>query len=374
MGFGLGDLNPFKSGSVLNPANWSIGGNSLKNASIGGTNIGQYIDPASSYNRNAAETAATLYADFYTGGLASFANGWQSKGSQAQLGTNVGKAAQIGAGIGGLATGNTVFQNGVVSGGGTPASAAPAASSADYYQAGVDGPAYSSAAADTAAAVSTQAVQGNGTSAAPQSVPPGGMTSTGATTPGEASSMGVGANGASAAPVSPPAPPPAAPAAAAGWGSTALKYGPLALMALSSGQKPQQTPQQQQASGIANTQQQVGQGLINQYNNGTLSGADAYNVAQWEQQQTQATKDYYARAGLSDSSMAQQAISGIQAQAASMRTQALQNYLSQGMSALGGAAGTLSPIIQAQINADQQAQQAQQNFLQTMAQMNAKGA
>jgi hypothetical protein len=93
--------------SSLNPANWSVGGNSLGGTSIGGSNVGQYLDPASSTMRNATETGATLVADYYTGGLASLGNGWQSKGSQGQLGSTLGEVGQVGAGLAGAGVGSS---------------------------------------------------------------------------------------------------------------------------------------------------------------------------------------------------------------------------------------------------------------------------
>ena len=183
------------------------------------------------------------------------------------------------------------------------------------------------------------------------------------------------AGSANAAPASPPpssTPPPSSGGFWSNAGSWAGRNAlPLLAMA-SSGRQAQPTQAQNQQSNIATTQQQQGQRLIDQYNAGTLSPADSFNTAQWEQQQIEATKAYYQRAGLGDSSMAQQAIAGIQAQAASMRSQALQNYLNSGMSALGTASNTLSPIIQQQINADHQAQQAQQNFFTALANMTAR--
>ena len=163
------------------------------------------------------------------------------------------------------------------------------------------------------------------------------------------------------------------PTTSTGWGATALKYGPLAISGINAltSRSPRPTDAQNQQSANAAAQQAQGQKLLDQYNSGQLNAADGYNVAQWEQGQTEATKQYYAKAGLADSSMAQQALAGVQQQASAMRQQVLQNYLSSGMNALGGASNALTPIISQQIAADQQAQQAQSQFLQTMALMSA---
>jgi hypothetical protein len=154
-------------------------------------------------------------------------------------------------------------------------------------------------------------------------------------------------------------------------GSGLKSYGPLALSAFnmmgSKGSNP--TDAQNQQGAISAEQKAAGDKLIAQYQSGQLNAGDAYNLAQWDEQQSQSTKDYYDKAGLGDSSMAQQALAGVHAQSAGMRAQALQNYLSSGLAALGSASTTLTPIIQQQIAADQQAQQAQSEFFKALAAM-----
>lgn len=91
--------------NTLNPADFSIAGNSLGNMSIFGSNVGKWGDPSNMQARDASQTAGTMYLDYYTGGLASFANGWQSQGSQKQLNTDWGRMGQIGAGATGAYNG-----------------------------------------------------------------------------------------------------------------------------------------------------------------------------------------------------------------------------------------------------------------------------
>jgi hypothetical protein len=53
------------------------------------------------------ESGATLVADYYTGGLASLGNGWQSKGSQKELNSPAGKVGQVGASLAGWGVGSS---------------------------------------------------------------------------------------------------------------------------------------------------------------------------------------------------------------------------------------------------------------------------
>lgn len=156
-------------------------------------------------------------------------------------------------------------------------------------------------------------------------------------------------------------------------GSGLKNYGPLALSAINMMKGSNPTDAQNQQGAISAEQKAVGDQLVAQYQSGQLNAGDAYNLAQWDEQQSQSTKDYYDKAGLGDSSMAQQALAGVHAQSAAMRAQALQNYLSSGMSALGNASNTLTPIISAQIAADQRAQQVQSDFFKALASMNTTG-
>ena len=80
-------------------------------------------------------------------------------------------------------------------------------------------------------------------------------------------------------------------------------------------------------------------------------------------------KQYYAQAGLGDSSMAQQAMAQIDAQAVQMTQQALNNYLQQGSSAAGVAAGPMTSAVTGQIAQNTQAMQQQQAFMTALAKM-----
>lgn len=107
--------------------------------------------------------------------------------------------------------------------------------------------------------------------------------------------------------------------------------------------------------------------ILDQYNSGQLNPADQYNIAKWAQDAKASKQEYYAKAGLSDSSMATQDIASIDAQAGAMRDQALQNMLQGGLNAAGVANTATGQAVNLQIQQDQQAQQAQQQFFEMLA-------
>ena len=119
--------------------------------------------------------------------------------------------------------------------------------------------------------------------------------------------------------------------------------------------------------------QNVSTQILDQYQKGQLNPADQYNIAKWAQDTKAAKQQYYAQAGLADSSMAQQDIAQVDAQASAMRDQALQNMLQGGLNAAGIANTAVGQAVQLQIAQDQQAQQAQQQFFQMLALTSATG-
>src|ERR1017187_2259695 len=142
-------------------------------------------------------------------------------------------------------------------------------------------------------------------------LPAGGMTSTGGLSAGDAAAIGEGTSAGSGVSAIPAVESGGSGSLMGSIGNGLKSYGPLAMSAVNMLKGSAPTDAQNQQSGISATQLQVGNQLISQYNSGQLNAGDSYNVAQWEQQQTQSVKDYYAKAGLGDSSMAQQAIAGI---------------------------------------------------------------
>jgi hypothetical protein len=108
--------------------------------------------------------------------------------------------------------------------------------------------------------------------------------------------------------------------------------------------------------------------LLANFNKGQLQPQDQYNIAKWQQDRLQQSTDYYAKAGLADSSMAQEAAAGITAQGEAMRGQALTNMLNNGLAAAGVASNYSSQQVQLQIQQDQQLQQSQSQFMNTLSQ------
>ncbi len=109
------------------------------------------------------------------------------------------------------------------------------------------------------------------------------------------------------------------------------------------------------------------QQLWGMYQKGEITPSDQSRIANWEQQQTKATQDYYERAGLGDSSMAKEAVGQVGAHAQQMRQQANQNLLGPAMQASGLADQYSQRLVQYQIQQDQAKQQAQQQFMGTIA-------
>lgn len=89
-----------------------------------------------------------------------------------------------------------------------------------------------------------------------------------------------------------------------------------------------------QYRGLASAQRGAGEDLVAQYRSGKLNQADQYAIDQWEQGAIAQTKDYYARAGLSDSSMAKNAEASIHNAAVARKQEALNNLLTMGTNIL----------------------------------------
>lgn len=73
--------------------------------------------------------------------------------------------------------------------------------------------------------------------------------------------------------------------------------------------------------------------LIADYQSGKINSSTQFDIDKWKQQQIAATKNYYAKAGIPDSSAALHAVSQIEAQAEAMQDAARQNLLTQGIAA-----------------------------------------
>lgn len=109
--------------------------------------------------------------------------------------------------------------------------------------------------------------------------------------------------------------------------------------------------------------------LYAQYASGQLNAADAASVAKYNTDQTAAMKDYYAKAGLSDSSMAQSSAQQIGQQTAAMQSQLSNAELQSALSATGVAVGPLEAAVTQQIATDQAQSTNQANFYAALAKM-----
>jgi len=127
---------------------------------------------------------------------------------------------------------------------------------------------------------------------------------------------------------------------------------------------------QKQYQNVAAGSKATSDKLLAQFNSGQLSGADSFAIADWSQKQKASVDQYYAKAGLSNSSMHQQAMQQIDTQAEGMRQQALQNMLTGGLNAAGVSDPTLRAGISAGLQNDQYAMKTMQDFLSTLAKMN----
>jgi hypothetical protein len=125
--------------------------------------------------------------------------------------------------------------------------------------------------------------------------------------------------------------------------------------------------QEIQKLGIPLTQQS--NQLLQQYAAGKLNPGDQMAIDQFIRQTTAQAKQYYANAGLGDSSMAQEAIQQIQMQGEQMRQSALQGYLQNATNLATAGNAQQTTGINAQISADQNLQDSQANILQALAAM-----
>jgi hypothetical protein len=135
---------------------------------------------------------------------------------------------------------------------------------------------------------------------------------------------------------------------------TALKYGPLALGVGGAVYNRYAASQYaKQLKNVGADQRAVGESLIQQYQSGKLNPADQYAIDQWEQGAVSQMKDYYARAGMADSSVAQNAAAEIHNKAVAMKQQALNNLLTMGTNILNTTDQYQQMAIQAEMQGDQ---------------------
>jgi hypothetical protein len=123
-----------------------------------------------------------------------------------------------------------------------------------------------------------------------------------------------------------------------GYLDKAVKYGPLALqggnMLMNRGLAKKYSSQ---FADVGKTQRDVANSMVADAQAGRINPADQYAIDQWAQGAIAQAKQYYAKAGLSDSSMATSAIADINNRAAAMKEKARMDLLTTGMNALNQA-------------------------------------
>lgn len=149
-----------------------------------------------------------------------------------------------------------------------------------------------------------------------------------------------------------------------GYVDKALKYGPIGLQAANMlGQKGQSGKYASQFEGIGNTQKQVANQMISDAQAGKINPADQYAIDQWKQDAITQAKQFYAKAGISDSTQLNGAISDINARAEAMKQQSLQTMLKTGMDALNITDKYMAQAVQAEMAGDQASAEQASNFL-----------
>jgi hypothetical protein len=108
--------------------------------------------------------------------------------------------------------------------------------------------------------------------------------------------------------------------------------------------------------------------LLQKFNSGQIMPSDQAGIAQYQDQATAAIRDYYQKAGLGDSSMAQQAIAQVGVQANQMRQAALNNMYSQAMSAADVSGQYATAAVQQAVSQNQLLMTAQSSFTNLMMQ------
>lgn len=109
----------------------------------------------------------------------------------------------------------------------------------------------------------------------------------------------------------------------------------LGVGALSAMNTPQMPKALKPVASNASLTQGVGKDLITKSQQGTITPAQQAKIENWRSQAIAQTKDFYARAGLSDSSMQQSAIDNINQQATAATENIIQQNMQQGLAALG---------------------------------------
>jgi hypothetical protein len=123
---------------------------------------------------------------------------------------------------------------------------------------------------------------------------------------------------------------------------------------------------------LGGPQRDIANQLLAQYKSGTLNAADSFKIQQTKQAAINRANDFYAKAGIPDSSQLQGTLHDIDVQADAQTEQARQNLLKQGLDELNVTDNTQVEAIKAQIAGDQQAAKALTDFMTMLGTLGAK--
>jgi hypothetical protein len=123
---------------------------------------------------------------------------------------------------------------------------------------------------------------------------------------------------------------------------------------------------------LGGPQRDIANQLLAQYKAGTINAADAFNIQQTKQAAINRANDFYAKAGIPDSSQLQGTIANINQQADAQTEQARQNLLTQGLNELNVTDQTQVEAIKAQIAGDQAAAKALTDFMTMLGTLGAR--
>ena len=123
---------------------------------------------------------------------------------------------------------------------------------------------------------------------------------------------------------------------------------------------------------LGGPQRDIANQLLAQYKSGTLNAADSFKIQQTKQAAINRANDFYAKAGIPDSTQLQGTLHDIDVQADAQTEQARQNLLTQGLNELNVTDQTQVEAIKAQIAGDQAAAKALTDFMTMLGTLGAK--
>jgi len=349
--------------NALSSATGGLVGGSGGSSALSGV-IGNNVSSAIHDVSSGLQTAGALAGDYFTGGASSLLNPVLSKGAQSNLNSPIGKVAQIGSSLYGD------YVGGGMTGAPLPSqSAAPIAdASFSYSGTGAANPNMLNGmvnSGDIGAGVggaNSAGVVGStdGTTGMTWNPSTGNFEPTSTTTATGNLAGGSAAGG-------------GVPGASTGLFSGMNTAQKVALglsgantvaQLLGAGQKKINTD----PYGVGAAASTTATSMLQKFNSGQLMPSDQAGIAQYQDQATAAARDYYQKAGLADSSMAQQAIAQVGAQADQMRQAALNNMYNQAMTAAGISGNYAQAAVQQAVSQNQQLMTAQSSFTNLMMQ------